>query len=76
MAKKIYEPKDFTDSQMEKFADSIESYLHILSNIMILPEDLSKKEEKELMYSIEKAKKLVKKLKKHDRSVFRDEDDE
>ena len=75
MAKKIYDPKDFSDSQMDKLADSIEAYIHILSNIMILPEDMSKREEKELMYSIEKSKKLIKKLRKHDRSVFRDDDD-
>jgi hypothetical protein len=75
MAKKIYDPKDFSYTKMDKLADSIEAYIHILSNIMILPEDMSKREEKELMYSIEKSKKLIKKLRKHDRSVFRDDDD-
>ena len=74
MSKKIYNPEDFTDMQMEKFADSIEGYLHVLSNIMILPEDLSKNENKELTHPMEQARKLIKKLRKHDRSVFRDED--
>ena len=74
MSKKIYNPEDFTDVQMEKFADSIEGYLHVLSNIMILPEDLSRNEKKELTHSMEQARKLIKKLRKHDRTVFRDED--
>lgn len=60
---------DITDKQMEEMADSIERYMDDYDRY-IIKEGVSKEDYKSAKKNV---RKLVKKLRKHDRTVFRDD---
>lgn len=62
---------NITDKDMKELANAIEDYIELFEEIMIIPKEL-KKDKKEINEALELSKKLVKKLKKGDRSVFKD----
>ena len=61
---------NITEQDMHELGNAIEDYLELFEEIMIIPEEL-KKNKKEINEALELSKKLVKKLKKGDRSVFK-----
>ena len=62
---------NITDKDMKELGKAIEDYIELFEEIMIIPKEL-KKDKKEINEALELSKKLVKKLKKGDRSVFKD----
>lgn len=62
---------NITEQDMHELGNAIDDYLELFEEIMIIPEEL-KKNKKEINEALELSKKLVKKLKKGDRSVFKD----
>ena len=60
---------------MNHMADAIDEYLNVLTEIMIIPEEIKEDIEDDIKSSMKLAKELVKKLRKGDRSVFKDEED-
>lgn len=73
--KDIFDPDDITRGDMEKIAFHIEEYLDLLESVMIIPEEIMKDHGDKIRRGIEVSRKLVKKLKKGDRSVFLDEEE-
>lgn len=69
------DPENIRQSDMDRLADAIETYLNELESVMIIPEDLLEDHGDEMKRSISLTKKLIKKLRKGDRSVFKDPED-
>lgn len=60
---------------MQRIAVNLENYLNLFTDIMVFPKGFNKKDEKEIFESVKLVKKLIKKLKKGDQSVFRGDTD-
>ena len=69
MSKSINE---ISDKEMEEMAENLERYINDYDRY-IIKEGVSKEDYVKARKTV---KKLIKKLRKHDRSVFRDDDDE
>ena len=70
-----FDPDDITLEDMKKLADNIEEYLDVFREVMIIPEEIRKKDDGKVEKAIEVIKKLIKKLRKGDKSVFKDSDE-
>lgn len=70
-----FDPNDIRQEQMEFLADHIEEYLELLEEVMIIPDEIMDDHGDEIEEGIKRTKKLIKKLRKGDRSVFKDEDE-
>lgn len=68
-------PEDITKEDMRKLADHIENYVDTLESVMIIPEPLVKEYGDRINSGIKTTRKLIQKLRKGDRSVFKDEED-
>lgn len=75
MARDSFDPSDIRKSDMNRLADSLEEYLTLLTEVMIFPEDIKKKCQHKMQAGIQTTEKLIKKLRKGDKSVFKDEDE-
>lgn len=64
---------DLTLDNMKLLASSIENYINELMEVMIIPDNIQKEYGPVINASIKETKKLIKKLKKGDISVFKDE---
>lgn len=63
---------EISDKEMEEMAENLERYINDYDRY-IIKEGVSKEDYTKARKTV---KKLIKKLRKHDRSVFRDDDDE
>lgn len=70
-----FDPENISKKDCHKLADHLEEYLELLQDIMIIPKELKKKDEEKINAAIQTTKKLIKKLRKGDRSVFKDPDE-
>jgi len=70
-----FDPNQLTRDQLKALANSIEEYLMLLEEVMIFPEELEGNK-KEFMEAIKITKKLIKKLRAGDKSVFKSYDEE
>ena len=70
-----FDPNQLTRDQLKALANSIEEYLMLLEEVMIFPEELEGNK-KEFMDAIKITKKLIKKLRAGDKSVFKSYDEE
>lgn len=70
-----FDPENIRKEDMAKLAEIIEEYIDQLESVMIIPEDVMRKHGDKIKEAIKRCKKLVKKLKKGDRSVFKDPDE-
>lgn len=68
-----FDPNDIKKKDMLLLAEHIENYLEVFESVMIIPKDVYK--EKDIKEAISRTKKLCKKLRKGDISVFKDPDD-
>lgn len=66
---------NITKADMNNLADAIDEYLNVLTEVMIIPEEIKRDIEDDVKSSMKLVKELVKKLRKGDRSVFKDEDE-
>lgn len=64
---------DLSKENMKLLAQSIENYINELMEVMIIPDNIQKEYGPVINASIHDAKKLIKKLKKGDTNVFKDE---
>lgn len=67
-----FDPDDIRDIDMKHMSESFEEFLDQLEHVMIIPEDIMKEHGKDIETGIEIIRKLIKKLKKGDASVFKD----
>lgn len=70
-----FDPHNIKQSEMNKLADAIEEYLDVLEKVIIIPEEMKKDCEEKIKEGIKRTEKLIKKLRKGDTSVFKDEDE-
>lgn len=70
-----FDPDDISKSSMNKLADHIEEYINMLEEVMIIPSDMMEDHEKRINKALEVSRKLIKKLRKGDSSVFKDAED-
>lgn len=70
-----FDPNQLDRNQLASLANSIEEYLMLLEEVMIFPEELEGNK-KEFMGAIKITKKLIKKLRDGDKSVFKSYDEE
>ena len=70
-----FDPNQLNRDQLKALANSIEEYLMLLEEVMIFPEELEGNK-KEFMEAIKITKKLIKKLRAGDKSVFKSYDEE
>lgn len=75
MGYKEFDPDNITSSDMKRLADAIEDYIELLEEVMIIPDELKDDYGDKIDKAIERAKKLIKKLRHGDRSVFKEPDD-
>ena len=73
--KERFDPQDIRQSDMDKLAEAIEEYISTFFEVMIIPDNLKDKYEDQINEGRRLSEKLVKKLKKGDRSVFKDDDE-
>lgn len=71
-----FDPDNICKKDMETLADHIEEYLNTLSEVMIIPRDMIEEHGKRIKRAIEVTAKLIKKLRKGDKSVFKDMDED
>ena len=62
-------------SDMNRLADAIEEYLLELESVMIIPDNIIDDRGENIEKAIKRTRKLIKKLRKGDTSVFKDEDE-
>lgn len=75
MMKESFDPNNINQSDMDRLANVLESYLTELERVMVIPDDLMRKHGNDITGGIEDVKKLIKKLRKGDMSVFKDPDE-
>lgn len=73
--KEIFDPDGISNQDMERLANSIETYLMMLEEVMVIPKSIRSKCENDIKNGIKITKKLVKKLRNHDRSVFKNKNE-
>lgn len=67
-----FSSENISDTDMKNLADHIEKYLFLFEDIMIIPEEF-KINEKDVQSAKKIVRKLIKKLRKGDRSVFKED---
>lgn len=70
-----FDPDNVDSKDMSDLADNIELYLDFLEEVMVIPPDVEKEYGEKIRDGIKRSRKLVKKLRKGDRSVFKSADD-
>lgn len=75
MRENKFDPSNIRQSDMDKLANAIEEYIHVLEDIMVIPQDIKKKYGKDIETGLSESKKLIKKLRKGDKDVFKSEDE-
>ena len=70
-----FDPDNIKKDDMIKLADAIDEYISLLTEVMVIPDDIERKYGDRIEESIAISKKLIKKLRKGDKSVFKDEDE-
>ena len=70
-----FDPENVKQSDMNKLADAIEEYKDSLMTVMVIPDEVIKKDRKRLKNGFEVTEKLIKKLRKGDKSVFKEIDE-
>ena len=71
----MFDPDDVSQKDMRKLADNIEAYIDILEEIMIIPKDIIDDCKKDIDEALKRTRKLIKKLRNGDRSVFKSSDE-
>ena len=62
------DPEDISRRDMDAIADAIEDYLEVFTDVMIIPKGIDKDEVQDALHM---CRKLVKKLRKGDKDVFK-----
>lgn len=70
-----FDPENVKQSDMNKLADALEEYKDSLMTVMVIPDEIVKKDRKRLKNGFEVTEKLIKKLRKGDKSVFKEIDE-
>lgn len=75
MSRDVFDPDNISKEDMNRLADSIEDYLNFLEEIMVIPKEIIDECAEDIHEGIKRSKKLIKKLRNGDKSVFKDSDE-
>lgn len=75
MRRDEFDPNDIRKEDMNYLADNIEEYVTQLEDVMIIPDEIIDECGDQIKEGIKRTKKLIEKLRKGDKSVFKDADD-
>ena len=67
-----FDPDNISSESMKFLAEKFQEYFDELESVMIIPEEISSKQEDQINEAIKRVRKLIKKLKNGDDSVFKD----
>ncbi|MCM1222036.1 MAG: hypothetical protein NC548_46950 [Lachnospiraceae bacterium] len=70
-----FDPDNITQDQMDHLANHLEEYLDTLESVMVIPNDVQIKYGDDIEEAKKRCRLLIKKLRKGDTSVFKDEDE-
>lgn len=70
-----FDPENCSRAQMKYLADTLDQWLTLLVRTMIIPDEVMKEYGDDIEEGKRRVSKLIKKLRKGDRSVFVDESD-
>lgn len=75
MSSNDFDPDNIRKGDMNRLAGAIEDYIDELENVMIIPDEILDSSEDKIREAIKRARKLIKKLRNGDKSVFKDSDE-
>lgn len=75
MSYREFDPEHISKEDMCRLADAIDDYITLLEEVMIIPDELIEDCEKKINKAIERSKKLIKKLRHGDSTVFKEADE-
>lgn len=75
MAVHEFDPDNITKESMNHLADHIERYMDELQSTMIIPNDIAAEHESQIKEAMKRSRALIKRLRKGDTSVFKDQDE-
>lgn len=75
MRKEQFDPDNITKQDMADLADAIQEYKETLVSIMVIPDEIADKCSDTIKESMRRVDKLIKKLRKGDRSIFKEDDE-
>lgn len=75
MRNETFDPDNIKKEDMRKLADAIEEYRDNLLSVMVIPDEIMEDCKDRLKEGLRRTEKLIKKLRKGDKSIFKDEDE-
>lgn len=75
MYRDVFDPDDIRIEDMKLMAEHLASYLELLQEVMIIPDEIMDEYGKRINEGIKRTQKLINKLRKGDTSVFKDIDE-
>ena len=70
-----FDPNSISNDDMVSMAESLEQYVDMLEHIVQIPKELRKEIEGNYKSAMKRVKQLISKLRKGDRSVFKNYED-
>lgn len=70
-----FDPENVTKEDMKNLAKHIEEYVDELESLMIIPDEILDEYGDQIKEGIKRTRKLIARLRKGDRSVFKDTDE-
>lgn len=67
-----FDPDNVSKDLCKKLASHLENYVSLLEEVMIFPKEMKEKDKMKMKDAVKTTKKLIKKLRKGDTSVFKD----
>ena len=67
-----FDPDNVSKDLCNKLASHLENYVSLLEEVMIFPKEMKEKDKMKMKDAVKTTKKLIKKLRKGDTSVFKD----
>lgn len=75
MSGEDFDPRNIKDADMLKLAETLTTFLEFFDECVVIQDDLKDKYGDDINEGLERVRKLIKKLKKGDLSVFKDEEE-
>lgn len=70
-----FDPKNIREGDMLQLAEALSNFVEFFDECVIVPDEIQDKYDDDIKDGLDRVRKLIKKLKKGDRSVFKDEEE-
>ena len=75
MAVDEFDPRNIDEGDMLQLAEALSNFVEFFDECVIVPDEIRDKYDDDIKDGLNKVRKLIKKLKKGDKSVFKDEEE-